>query len=248
MFRSRFTRRVLAVASGCVLHISAFAQFSPPADPAGPGTAVPAPAAASVSQAALASPLFFYELDAFIRKQSSYASELRRLAEAGDRLGMARFCAIAVVRRYEIGPDQRAEDAIPYCRRLARQGVPIGMLLYGIAYTTGRGVGEDYAEAVRWFRRAAQEGDTQAMLWLGFLHENGAGVAKSEPEALRWFQRAAQKGDSGGMLVLGEMYAFGRGGLPKDIDQAVQWYRKAAASGNDQTKQLAGEGLRALGR
>jgi hypothetical protein len=62
MFRSLCTRRVLAVASGCVLHIPAFAQRSPPADPAGPGTAVSAPAVVSASQEALASLLFFDEL------------------------------------------------------------------------------------------------------------------------------------------------------------------------------------------
>jgi hypothetical protein len=50
-----------------------------------------------------------------------------------------------------------------------------------------------------------------------------------EPSALR----AAEAGDAAGMAHLGMMYENGRGGLPKDDSQAVNWYRKAAAAGND---------------
>jgi hypothetical protein len=46
------------------------------------------------------------------------------------------------------------------------------------------------------------------------------------------FRRAAGDGNALGMVGLAEMYADGRGGLPKDDVQVVGWLRKAADAGH----------------
>lgn len=41
----------------------------------------------------------------------------------------------------------------------------------------------------------------------------------------------AEQGDAAGQVSLGQMYAEGRGGVPRDDGQTVQWARKAAEQG-----------------
>ena len=39
-----------------------------------------------------------------------------------------------------------------------------------------------------------------------------------------------------GMFSLGQFYEYGAGGLPKDVAEAVKWYRKAADLGETLAK------------
>jgi TPR repeat protein len=53
-----------------------------------------------------------------------------------------------------------------------------------------------------------------------------------EVAATAWFRKAAEAGDIGGMINLAQMYEEGRGGLKKDANQALAWYRSAANIGS----------------
>ena len=48
-------------------------------------------------------------------------------------------------------------------------------------------------------------------------------------------RKAAEAGDAGGMYSLGIMYEHGYG-VAQDREQAVTWYRKAAALGDEHAK------------
>jgi len=62
---------------------------------------------------------------------------------------------------------------------------------------------------------------------------------------VRWYRLAAEAGNAQGMSYLAFMYATGRGGLARDDAQALTWYRRAAALGDEQAiQELARRGIR----
>ena len=60
----------------------------------------------------------------------------------------------------------------------------------------------------------------------------GKGVAQDYAAALRFAHRAADKGHAGGEVNLGFLYASGWG-VPQDVREAIKWWAKAAAQGNE---------------
>jgi hypothetical protein len=65
--------------------------------------------------------------------------------------------------------------------------------------------------------------------------------AEAAPAALKPYLAAAQAGDTNAMRMLGTMYYHGLD-LPRNREEGLKWYRKAAASGSkvaqDELKQL----------
>lgn len=55
--------------------------------------------------------------------------------------------------------------------------------------------------------------------------------AGNYPEALRLAKPMAESGDAMSQFILGAFYSEGLGGVTKDADQAVNWYRKSAEQG-----------------
>jgi TPR repeat protein len=49
---------------------------------------------------------------------------------------------------------------------------------------------------------------------------------------MRWFRKAADAGNAQAMSYIGMLYYNGRG-IPKNDAQAIAWYRKAAARGDE---------------
>jgi len=120
-------------------------------------------------------------------------------------------------------------SAAPFAEQLkaAEQGNPLAQVSIGIAYVTGRGVAQDYAQAAAWFRKAAEQGNATGQCSLALAYTNGQGVARDEAEAFKWLSLAAEQGNAMGQASLGVMYELGRGVL-KDLVQAHKWYSIAA--------------------
>ncbi|WP_168218791.1 serine/threonine-protein kinase [Limnoglobus roseus] len=117
-------------------------------------------------------------------------------------------------------------------KRLAEDGEPMAMLLYGRCLEDGRGMGKNEAAAVAWYRQAAERGQSYAMFSLALCLENGRGVAKDEMEAMAWYRHAAELEHAKAMINLGVCrLRLGTGGV-KNEKEAVAWYRRAAELGN----------------
>jgi TPR repeat protein len=174
---------------------------------------------------ALDSPTFLEDLDDFIKQQAAPVSELQRLADTGDPLASARWCAAGTHERFNLGI--RLEEGLAHCKRLADQGVGVGLFLHGRAHMIGRGVPKDLKEAMRLYRVGAEKGSTLAMNAIGALNAGLMGYAADSAEALRWFRRAAEGGSPLAMVNLGAAYMEARG-VAKDEQEAVRWFRKAA--------------------
>ena len=76
-------------------------------------------------------------------------------------------------------------------RLAADQGYPEAQFYLGFAYTEGRGVPRDDAEAARWVRLAADQGHPYAQGHLGRLYAEGRGVEQDLVAAHTWLSLAA---------------------------------------------------------
>lgn len=163
---------------------------------------------------------------------------LRRLAEHGHReaqttLGVAYFYGEFVKSDHNEG--------VRWFRHAAEQRHPTAELYLGIAYANGEGVPTDRHEAVRWLRKAAAQGQQRAADLLARyrkeFEEEPAPLDAREVERLR---RSADEGGRDAQLALAALYEDGRG-VPRDIAEALRWYRASAEAGSVKAQTYLGE-------
>jgi TPR repeat protein len=97
----------------------------------------------------------------------------------------------------------------------------------GIAYSQGRGVAVDLAEAARWFLKGAQLGESQSQCSIGCALMNGSGVELDAAAGHAWFQMAALQKDPQGLFLLGLSFAYGNG-TDKNLERALECFIEAA--------------------
>jgi len=109
----------------------------------------------------------------------------------------------------------------------------------GLAYETGQGVPQDYAQAVAWYRKAADQGYASAQFNLGAMYRNGQGVPQDYGQAVAWYRQAAEQGDGAAQSLLGAMYQDGQG-VPQDYVESHKWRNLAASRASaENQKQFA---------
>jgi localization factor PodJL len=86
-------------------------------------------------------------------------------------------------------------------------------------------------EGARLIRLSANRNQPAAQYRLAKLYESGTGIAKDPITARELIERAAAGGNRIAMHDLGNYYAYGQGGLDRDISAALDWFTKAAERG-----------------
>ncbi|GAN02322.1 HCP-like protein [Mucor ambiguus] len=99
------------------------------------------------------------------------------------------------------------------------------------------GCEKDYASSVFYYTIAARQGNAEACFALSawYLAGDEPHIKPSEEKALYWAKLAAAKGLPKAEFALGYFAETGIGRL-KDFNEAMSWYKKAAAQGNEQAK------------
>jgi TPR repeat protein len=65
-------------------------------------------------------------------------------------------------------------------RKAAEAGSAAAQNRLGLAFQTGRGAPQDYAEALKWHRMAAEQGDPEALTNIGWFYQNGWGMPQDD--------------------------------------------------------------------
>ncbi len=126
--------------------------------------------------------------------------------------------------------------AFEWYQKAARLGSGKAMVELATAYGNGEGVTRDPKQADYWMRQAVAADPEQAMK-LARAYEKGKGVPRDPARAAQLYEQAAKSGDPKAELALAKMYEVtGR------ADQAMAWYRKAAARGNPEAMYLLATG------
>ena len=101
----------------------------------------------------------------------------------------------------------------------------------GTAYSMGRDLPQNDAEAVKWWRKAAEQGDVRGETMLGTAYMGGKGVIADKVEAAKWFRKAAEQGDPTGKAMFGQVSYLGIG-VPQDKPLGMKLMRQAAEQGD----------------
>jgi hypothetical protein len=126
-----------------------------------------------------------------------------------------------------------ADDATVRAYRVqAEKGDATAQFNLGCAFSNGRGVEKDFAQALAWYRKAAAQGHSGAQNNLGWMYNGGHGVEKNAAEAAKWYLMAAKNGSAVAQNNIGLKYEKGAG-VAQCRDEALRWYRAAADQGNE---------------
>jgi TPR repeat protein len=85
---------------------------------------------------------------------------------------------------------------------------------------------KEFDKALNWFGKAADREDGEALFGIGSVYT----ARKDFQSAMPFFERSAIRGYPRGYQWVAALYQFGCG-VPKDINQAIQYYQLGAAQG-----------------
>jgi len=103
----------------------------------------------------------------------------------------------------------------------------LGPVNAGAKEGTAAWLSKDYQKTLSEFMPLAKNGDANAQFMIGYLHYFGYGMNKDLKEAAYWYKKSAAKGVPIAQYWLGEMYLTGKGGLPKNYQQALELFKEA---------------------
>ncbi len=98
---------------------------------------------------------------------------------------------------YFIGMNGKSESsakAIYWWKKSATQGNANAENGLGRAYSSGRGVPQDYAKAAYWYKKAAVQGYSDAENNLGLAYFHGPGGRQKYSKAIYWFKKGIGAG------------------------------------------------------
>jgi TPR repeat protein len=169
---------------------------------------------------------FLYERGDGVPRDPARALQLHRAAaDKGSNLSATRAALLLLT-----GKDQDPKLAFHYAGIAAAGGESDAMAIFGVMHLNGIGTPVNHEEAVRWLRPAAEKGDAAAMLELVYAFARSQGKAVPQAEAHVWLRKSADLGNPRAMFLLAG--SIERGFVPGTRDDAIGWYRKAAAKGD----------------
>lgn len=98
------------------------------------------------------------------------------------------------------------------------------LLMSGIFSAQAEDLEAKFAETLTF----AESGDLNAMFEVGQMYQFGMGVPESLADAVHWYDTAARNGHPGGAYQMGYAHYWGKGGLEKNYDKALEWFLIAA--------------------
>ncbi|MEZ5870732.1 MAG: caspase family protein [Nitratireductor sp.] len=108
----------------------------------------------------------------------------------------------------------------------------------------------NYSVAAKHLLAAANSGEPKAMTEYGMLVTAGLGVEKDPALGHEWFIRSSEAGNPKALFLAGRNFERGDGGVKKDIEKAITYYKQSADAGYSDAMNnlgvlyLFGEGVR----
>ncbi len=189
---------------------------------------------------------------------------LAAAAERGDRESQLELGMLYL----KPGDKQDETTAAKWLLKAAEQGAVMAQYKIALAYDTGAGVAQDFAEAAKWYEKsgsapANKAGDGLSVIEskcrLGAMYAEGIGVKQDHGQMAKWWEISAPKllslkekaegGDGEAQLALGNLLRPSMSCRRQANAEAAKWYRMAAEQGVTDAEYYigrlydAGEGL-----
>lgn len=127
--------------------------------------------------------------------------------------------------------------ALDYATKAAEQGGLEGVKQLSLAYQFGQGVPADPVKSLELLNPFVATGEGWALGWLAQKHISGSGVEKDYVKARSLAERSGYRGDVDGAFIMAMIYQDGLG-VPKNVDEAERWYRRALELGGPNNAEL----------
>ena len=128
--------------------------------------------------------------------------------------------------------------ALEYFESAAAQGNTGALCYAGICYYKYK---EEYGKSYDLFENAAKTGSRTALYYLGLHYHTGHFKKQDRIQAFDYFKQAAERGEPDAQYYVGIYYHRGLGNVPKNKDEAIKWFKKAAKGGNNLAKKALQE-------
>jgi TPR repeat protein len=157
----------------------------------------------------------------------------RKAADHGDAVAQNN---VAIMYMAGFGVRADMAEAASWFRKAIENGAnrDLSDLIY--FYHSGKALPQkslnaNHAEGLAFLRSLADRGDPVAQTLLADVYKSGKlGLTSDLIQAMNWLRKAAEK-DPDAEAYLGWAYSHGEG-MPKNDDEAVNWYRKSAEHGS----------------
>ncbi|KQU65847.1 hypothetical protein ASC75_11645 [Aminobacter sp. DSM 101952] len=118
------------------------------------------------------------------------------------------------------------------------------LLRLGDLYSDAGNTSRDPSRAFDYYRQAAEAGSATARLRVGEMRVLGEGTESDVDAGLAAIEEIASSGDGAALALLGDLYSRpGTRGLSLDLPRAYDYFRRAAATGNETGILRSGEML-----
>lgn len=125
-------------------------------------------------------------------------------------------------------PDHAA--ALPLLQRAAELGHGPAMENLGYCYREGLGCEENQDDALYWYEKAADSGQPAAAYHVASILEEQR--QEYDETIVAWYRRSAEAGYHQAQYAMGYHYEWGYA-VELNTEAALEWYRLAAAQGNE---------------
>ena len=125
-------------------------------------------------------------------------------------------------------------SALIYFKKAANFNNPKALYYLGLIYNMGYGVPIDYNKALDYYDRSSKLGYVSATKNLGAMYHYGLGVKINFNTACSLYKKAINScGSAVSFNDIGICYEDGVGGFEKNINKAIEYYKKAADLGSE---------------
>ena len=118
----------------------------------------------------------------------------------------------------------KSKEALALMLPFAEAGDIEAQIMLGNYYQTNE---KNIKKAREWLRKASVSGDSYAQLHFG-LSYIGKGDPKQDAEGIEWLSKSANQNNKDAAETLSTGYKNGWWGLPKDLEKAKLWSKKAS--------------------
>lgn len=132
--------------------------------------------------------------------------------------------------------DSNYSAAMVELEPFAERGDPRAQHAVGVMYDVGDPwIRQDKSKACKWFQLAASQNNPDAQFQFAYCFD------KDPEKKLRLLRLSAAQGNVAAMIWLGRAYEVGRYGVTTDLSQAMDWYIKAASTGEVSQQYAVGD-------
>jgi TPR repeat protein len=142
------------------------------------------------------------------------------------------FNSLGTLYYYGIGVERSVHTAAKYYGQGMKRSDLDSLVMCAQLCASGELREPDHQLAITTFWEAARSGSPLAQWRLGDYYSQGKHVEQDLKLAAELYEAAAQQGDEQAILRLGQTYAFGNSAVPRDLEQAIRWFRVAAEKGS----------------